>query len=126
VITTATVWDATRWDDLVAELGLQGLVRHGLRHTVLTWMADAGIKLHLLQCVAGHQDPAVTARYLHPDTRAILDAGRRTAGGGPGPVRSSRGWASFPEGSQAPDNGLTCDTRYDRFVGLTGFEPATP
>jgi integrase len=75
VITTATLRDATRWDDLVAELGLQGLVRHGLRHTALTWMADAGIELHMLQRVAGHQDPAVTARYLHPDTRAIVDAG---------------------------------------------------
>ena len=52
-----------------------GLVRHGLRHTALTWMADAGVDLHMLQRVAGHQDPAVTARYLHPDTRAVLDAG---------------------------------------------------
>ncbi len=25
--------------------------------------------------VAGHQDPAVTARYLHPDVQAMLDAG---------------------------------------------------
>ena len=41
----------------------------------LTWMADAGIDLHILQRVAGHQDPAVTARYLHPDVQAMLDAG---------------------------------------------------
>ena len=50
-------------------------MRHGLRHTALTWMADAGVNLHILQRVAGHQDPAVTARYLHPDTQAMLDAG---------------------------------------------------
>ena len=25
--------------------------------------------------VAGHQDPTVTARYLHPDVQAMLDAG---------------------------------------------------
>jgi len=75
VITTATLRDATNWDQIVSELGLHGLVRHGLRHTALTWMADAGIELHMLQRVAGHQDPAVTARYLHPDTRAVLDAG---------------------------------------------------
>ena len=43
--------------------------------TPLTWMADAGIDLHILQRVAGHQDPAVTARYLHPDVQAMLDAG---------------------------------------------------
>jgi integrase len=76
VITTATLRDATGWDQLVSDLGLQGLVRHGLRHTALTWMADAGVELHLLQRVAGHQDPAVTARYLHPDHEAVLDAGR--------------------------------------------------
>ena len=75
VITTATLRDATKWDDLVAEMGLEGLVRHGLRHTALTWMADAGVELHMLQRVAGHQDPAVTSRYLHPDTQAVLDAG---------------------------------------------------
>jgi integrase len=75
VITTATLRDVTGWDKLVTELGLTGLVRHGLRHTALTWMADAGVELHLLQRVAGHQDPAVTGRYLHPDTATLLDAG---------------------------------------------------
>lgn len=75
VITTATLRDATGWDHLVRELGHEGLVRHGLRHTALTWMADAGVELHILQRVAGHQDPAVTSRYLHPDTQAVLDAG---------------------------------------------------
>jgi integrase len=75
VITTATLRDATGWDTLVRDLGLPGLVRHGLRHTALTWMADAGVDLHLLQRVAGHQDPAVTAGYLHPDTTAVLAAG---------------------------------------------------
>jgi integrase len=63
------------WDALVTELGQAGLVRHGLRHTALTWMADAGIELHILQRVAGHQDPAVTAGYLHPHVQAMLDAG---------------------------------------------------
>ena len=48
VITTATLRDATGWDALVTELGQAGLVRHGLRHTALTWMADAGIDLHIL------------------------------------------------------------------------------
>jgi hypothetical protein len=39
-------------------------------------MADAGVELHLLQRVAGHQEPAVTARYLHPDHEAVLEVGR--------------------------------------------------
>ena len=75
VITTATLRDATGWDDLVRDIGQPGLVRHGLRHTALTWMADAGVELHILQRVAGHQDPAVTSRYLHPDVQAMLNAG---------------------------------------------------
>ena len=75
VITTATLRDATGWDELVESLGQGSLVRHCLRHTALTWMADSGVSLYVLQRVAGHQDPAVTARYLHPDTRAVLDAG---------------------------------------------------
>lgn len=74
-ITTATLRDATNWDLLVREIGQPGLVRHGLRHTALTWMADAGVELHILQRVAGHQDPAVTSHYLHPDTQAMLEAG---------------------------------------------------
>jgi integrase len=91
VITTATLRDATRWDDVVREIGQPGLVRHGLRHTALTWMADAGVELHILQRVAGHQDPAVTSRYLHPDVQAMLDAG----------AAFSAWWS--PDGPQRPN-----------------------
>src|SRR4030095_8646963 len=58
VMTTATLRDPTGWDQLVDDLGLAGLVRHGLRHTALTWMADAGVGVHLLQRRAGPQEPA--------------------------------------------------------------------
>ncbi|HKF86826.1 MAG TPA: site-specific integrase [Propionibacteriaceae bacterium] len=75
--------DATGWDAPVTELGQPGLVRHGLRHTALTWMADAGVDLHILQRVARHQDPAITARYLHPNVQATLEAGQRFRSGGP-------------------------------------------
>jgi integrase len=101
VITTATLRDAIRWDDLVAEMGLSGLVRHGLRHTALTWMADAGVELHMLQRVAGHQDPAVTARYCIRTRARSSTPGRRSHAGGPDLVRSSRAWASSPAGSLA-------------------------
>jgi integrase len=91
VITTATLRDATGWDELVNDLGLAGLVRNGLRHTALTWMADGGVELHLLQRVAGHQDPAVTSRYLHPDHQPVLDVG----------VAYSRWWAQSGPNSPA-------------------------
>jgi integrase len=74
-MTTATLRDATNWDQLVIELGLAGLVRHSLRHTALTWMADSGVALYVLQRVAGNQDSAVTPRKLHPDTAALTHAG---------------------------------------------------
>lgn len=77
VLTTATVRDATRWDDLVAGLNLTGLTRHGLRHTGATWMADAGIALHVLQEILGHQSIETTKGYLHPDHRHLAEAARQ-------------------------------------------------
>jgi hypothetical protein len=42
-ITTAVLRDATHWDEVVTALGYEHLRRHDLRHTGLTWMADAGV-----------------------------------------------------------------------------------
>ncbi|MBX7558330.1 tyrosine-type recombinase/integrase, partial [Streptomyces sp. tea 10] len=55
VLTTASVRDATHWDDIVADMGLPDLTRHGLRHTGATWLADAGVPLHVLQQILGHK-----------------------------------------------------------------------
>lgn len=105
MITTATLRDATRWDDVVRDIGQPGLVRHGLRHTALTWMADAGVELHILQRVAGHQDPAVTSRYLHPDVQAMLDAG----------AVFSAWWS--PSGPQRPNLAVVRPTRGEHEKG---------
>ncbi len=59
----------------MSRLGYPGLVRHGLRHTALTWMADSGVPLYVLQRVAGHQDPAVTVAVPAPGHDAVRDAG---------------------------------------------------
>ncbi|QLY33976.1 site-specific integrase [Nocardia huaxiensis] len=66
---------ATNWDAVVAELGYEHLRRHSLRHTGLTWFADAGVSEHLLQDIAGHSDPRVTKLYLHPGAAAFQQAG---------------------------------------------------
>jgi integrase len=66
--------DATHWDEVVTALGYGYLRRHDLRHTGLTWMADAGVPVHVLRKIAGHGSLATTQRYLHPDHRAISDA----------------------------------------------------
>ncbi|MFG2698006.1 tyrosine-type recombinase/integrase [Kitasatospora sp. NPDC048407] len=74
-ITTAVLRDATHWDEVVHTLGHTHLRRHDLRHTGLTWMADAGVPPHILQEIAGHRDFDTTVRYLHPDLRTIAEAG---------------------------------------------------
>ena len=73
-ISTAGLRRATHWDEVVAALGYEYLTRHGLRHTGLTWMADSGIKPHVLQKIAGHGSITTTQRYLHPDHEIIAEA----------------------------------------------------
>ena len=74
-ITTAVLRDATHWDEFVTQLGYEHLRRHDLRLTGLTWMADAGIPVHVLRKIAGHSSLVTTQRYLHPDAQSITDAG---------------------------------------------------
>ncbi|WP_435591324.1 site-specific integrase [Nocardia sp. bgisy118] len=74
-IATAVLRNATHWDEVVTRLGHQHLRRHDLRHTGLTWFADAGVPLHRLQRIAGHTDPRITQRYLHPDIQALQNDG---------------------------------------------------
>ncbi|MFB8777666.1 tyrosine-type recombinase/integrase [Streptomyces broussonetiae] len=74
-ISTAVLRDATHWDEVVTQLGHEHLRRHDLRHTGLTWLADAGVPLHVLRRIAGHGSLTTTQRYLHPDTHKITAAG---------------------------------------------------
>jgi site-specific recombinase XerD len=60
---------------VVTELGFEHLKRHSLRHTGLTWMADAGVPVHVLCKIAGHGEPSTTQRYLHPDRQSVASAG---------------------------------------------------
>jgi hypothetical protein len=60
---------------VVTKLGYEHLTRHGLRHTGLTWTADAGVPLHTLRKIAGHGTLTTTQRYLHPDRKSVTDAG---------------------------------------------------
>jgi integrase len=74
-ISTAVLRDATHWDEVVTKLGFEHLRRHDLRHTGLTWLADAGVPVHVLRKIAGHGSLTTTQRYLHPDQHSIDDAG---------------------------------------------------
>ncbi|MFC9897294.1 tyrosine-type recombinase/integrase [Nocardia sp. NPDC127579] len=74
-IQTGVLRRATHWEKVVSRLGYEHLRRHDLRHTGLTWFADAGVPLHRLQQIAGHTDPRITQRYLHPDIQALQNDG---------------------------------------------------
>jgi integrase len=74
-ISTAVLRRATHWDEVVAKQGYEKLRRHDLRHTGLTWMADAGVPIHVLQLIAGHAEITTTQRYLHPSVRSVSVAG---------------------------------------------------
>lgn len=82
--------DATSWDEVVTELGYEHLRRHDLRHTGLTWMADAGVPVHHLRKIAGHGSLTTTQRYLHPDRNSVSHAA----------ALPSKHLARSPEGSQ--------------------------
>jgi integrase len=73
-ITTAVLRDATHWDEVVTALGYEHLRRHDLRHAGLTWMADAGVPVHVLRKIAGHGSLTTTQRYLHPDRQSVTEA----------------------------------------------------
>ncbi|OZM75373.1 site-specific integrase [Pseudonocardia sp. MH-G8] len=74
-ITTAILRDATHWDEVVVTLGYEHLRRHDLRHTGLTWMADAGVPVHVLRVIAGHSSVKTTQLYVHSDWSHIVAAG---------------------------------------------------
>lgn len=76
-ISTGVMRRATHWEEVVAKLGYEHLRRHGLRYTGLMWFADAGVPVHRLHRIAGHTDPRITQRYLHPDIRALVEDGNR-------------------------------------------------
>lgn len=59
---------------MVAALGFEHLRRHALRHTGLTWTADASVPVHVLRKIAGHGSLTTTQRYLHPDAASISAA----------------------------------------------------
>lgn len=77
VITTATLRDATGWDEMVASLGFPGLRRHDLRHAGATWFANTDIPIHVVSDILGHASVETTRAYLHTDDSALQNAAER-------------------------------------------------
>ena len=105
VITTATLRDATRWDELVKGLGLSGLVRHGLRHTALTWMADGASTCTSSNASPGTRTRPLPAATCTPTPRRCSTPALPSLRGGPEVVRRNRRSASSVAGSLAHENG---------------------
>lgn len=47
---------------------------HSLRHTFVSMAANAGIPLHVIQSIVGHESRAMTWHYYHEDERVLRDA----------------------------------------------------
>ncbi|MFE7449852.1 tyrosine-type recombinase/integrase [Streptomyces griseus] len=109
-ISTAALRDPTHCDEAVTKPDYEHLRRHDLRHTALTWLADAGVPVQEARRIAGHGSLTTTPRYLHPDVCKITVAGAARSihfSALPGPVvmtrcpgqgRRTSGWS--PTGPQ--------------------------
>ncbi|MEV7110719.1 site-specific integrase [Streptomyces anulatus] len=62
-ISSVALLDAAHRDDVVTELGYEHLRRHGLRHTALTWFADAEVQVNVARRIVGHSSLTTTQRY---------------------------------------------------------------
>ncbi|MEU9058857.1 tyrosine-type recombinase/integrase [Streptomyces sp. NPDC048430] len=91
-MSTAVLRDATHWDDVVTKLGYEHLRRHDLRHTGLTWFADAGVQVNVLRGITGHGSLTTTQRYLHPDVHKITAQARWSPTGPQELLRASFGF----------------------------------
>ena len=65
---------------LALDRGLPDVRSGSWRSTGSTWMADAGVPVHVLRKIAGHGSLTTTQRYLHPDRTSIDAAGVALSG----------------------------------------------
>ena len=47
---------------------------HSLRHTFVSFAANAGIPLHIVQSIVGHESTAMTRHYYHENEKALRQA----------------------------------------------------
>jgi integrase len=67
---------ATSWENLRNMAGpeFKGLRFHDLRHSFITWMAESGTPLPVVQSMVGHMSAVVTRRYTHISNTAAREA----------------------------------------------------
>ena len=47
---------------------------HSLRHTFVSFAANAGVPLHIVQSIVGHESTAMTRHYYHENLDALKSA----------------------------------------------------
>ena len=47
---------------------------HSLRHTFVSFAANAGVSLHIVQSIVGHESTAMTRHYYHENINALKSA----------------------------------------------------
>ena len=47
---------------------------HSLRHTFVSFAANAGVPLHVVQSIVGHESTAMTRHYYHENLAALRSA----------------------------------------------------
>ena len=47
---------------------------HSLRHTFVSFAANAGVPLHVVQSIVGHESTAMTRHYYHENLKALKSA----------------------------------------------------
>ena len=47
---------------------------HSLRHTFVSFAANAGVPLHIVQSIVGHESTAMTRHYYHENVEALKSA----------------------------------------------------
>ena len=67
------------WRTMVhdADLDPEMVIRHTLRHTVITHLVQAGVDLPTVQRISGHTDLRTVARYAHQSGAHIQEAMER-------------------------------------------------
>jgi integrase len=68
-ITVQRAWERAR-----AEVGLDGVRLHDLRHSAASEMVNAGVDLYTVGKVLGHRDARSTARYSHLTHGTLAEA----------------------------------------------------
>lgn len=62
------------WETLMKNLNMENYTIHYARHTLSTWMREAGIEEDIRKLILGHKNADITDRYTHHSDEMLLEA----------------------------------------------------